>query len=169
MFIKHFFTLLTMFTLIIIGDFVCPSSAWPADEYRLRLSMKINDSTLKPTQVQPPPSERVKVLEKRRISGKIPRQRNVELSSQHLVVIGLDENGKEIDRVLVNDPRLIRAEIFDQSGNIVSKKLFYRENAEFSLVFKDDPSLRVLKFYHPNWTGTKFVLELIGETQVSTE
>jgi len=158
-----------MVFIIIIGHFVCPAVARPADEYRLRLSMQIDDSTLKPSKVQPTPSERVTVLERRRISVQVPRQRNVELSSQHLVVIGLDENGLEIARVVVIDPRLIRAEIFDPSGEIVSNKLIYREHAEFSLVFKDDPRLRRLKFYHPNWTGTKFVLDLIGETKLSLE
>ena len=131
--------------------------------------MQIDDSTLKPAKVQPSSTERVTVLERRRISGQVSRQRNVELSSQHLVVIGLDENGREIARVVVIDPRLIRAEIFDSSGEIVSNELIYRENVEFSLVFTNDPRLRRLKFYHPNWTGTKFVLELIGETQLSLD
>jgi hypothetical protein len=97
--IRHFFTLLYMVFIIIIGHFVCPA-ARPADEYRLRLIMQIDDSTLKPAKVQPAPTERVKVLQRRRLSAQVPRQRNVELSSQHFVVIGLDENGLEIARVL---------------------------------------------------------------------
>ncbi len=167
--IRHFITLLSMVFIIIIGHFVCPAVARPADEFRLRLSMQIDDSTLKPAKIQPPPTERMTVLERRRISGQVPRQRNVELSSQHLVVIGLDENGQEIARVVVIDPRLIRAEIFDPSGEIVTNKLIYREHAEFSLVFTEDPRLRKLKFYHPNWTETKFALELIGECQLSLD
>ena len=167
--IRHFFSLLFMVFILIIGHFVCPTVAKPADEYRLRLSMQIDDSTLKSAKVQPAPSERVTVLERRRLSGKVPRQRNVELSSQHLVVIGLDENGLEIARVVVLDPRLIRAEIFDPSGEIVSNELIYQEYADLLLVFPDDPRLRKLKFYHPNWTGKKFVLELIAETQLSLE
>ena len=124
------------------------------------------DSQLKPAQVQPSPSERMTVLDRRRIPGKAPRQRNVELSSQHLVVIGLDENDREITRAVVMDPRLMRSEIFSPSGEWVSSELTYRANAEFLLVFSDDPRLRKLKIYHPNWTGNKYVLELIGETQL---
>ena len=161
--------LLSMVFIIIIGHFVCPAVARPADEFRLRLSMQIDDSALRPAEVQPSPSERVTVLERHRIPGKVPRQRNVELSSQHLIVSGLDENGQEIARVVVIDPRLIRAEIFDSSGEIVSNEFIYKENVEFSLVFTEDPRLRRLKFYHPTWTGTKFILELIGETQLSLD
>jgi hypothetical protein len=158
-----------MVFIIIFGHFICPTIARSADEFRLRLNMQIDDSTLKPARVQPAPNEQVTVLERRRISGQVPRQRNVELSSQHLVVIGLDENGQEIARVVVPDPRQIRAEIFDSSGEIVSNELIYQEHAELLLVFPDDPRLRKLKFYHPNWTGTKFVLELVGETQLSLD
>ena len=155
-----------MVFIIIIGHFVCPAIARPADEFRLRLNTQIDDSTLKPSKVQPAPTERVTVLERRRIFGQVPRQRNVELSSQHLVVIGLDENGREIAQIVVADPRLIRAEIFDSSGKIVSNKYIYQEHAEFSLIFPEDPLLRMLNFYQPNWTGTKFVLEFVGETQL---
>jgi len=163
--IRRFFAFLTMVLMIMIVHFVCPTIARTADEFRLRLNMQ-SDSELKPAEVQPSPSERVTVLDGRRIPGKAPRHRNVELSSQHLLVIGLDENDREITRAVIIDPRLIRSEIFNSSGEIVSSELIYKDNVEFSLAFSDDPRLRRLKIYHPNWRGNTFSLKLIGETQL---
>jgi hypothetical protein len=165
--IRHCFDLAVVVLLFIIGNFVCPKDVVASYEFHLRISTLIDESTLKPLETQPPLNQRVTVLERRDISGPPPRQRNVEVSSQHIVVVGLDEQEREIARIVITDPRLIRAEIFDSSGEIISTKLIYRENAEILLVLPADPRLHELKIYHPNWTGTNFVLEPIGETQLN--
>jgi hypothetical protein len=163
---RHWFDLSVVVFTIILGYLVYPENAIASYEYRLQLKTLIDESTLKPLETQPSLNQRVTVLERRGIPGPPPRQRNVEVSSQHIVVLGVDEIGRELARVVINDPRLIRAEIFDSSGEIISTKLIYREFADILLVFPEDPRLFELKFYHPKWTGVNFTLEPIGEAQL---
>jgi hypothetical protein len=60
----------------------------------------------------------------------------------------------------------VRAEAFSPSGERTSSEEFYRTEAEFSVFLPDDPNIVELKIYQPQWTGSSFILELVGETVI---
>jgi hypothetical protein len=116
---------------------------------------------------QRPAFHRVTVKKQQRLTGRMPRHRNPELSTDQLVVAAVDARGKEITRLIVPDPRLIRAEEFDEaSGEIVSSAILYRESAEFSVTLPDDQRIKSIRLYQPTWTGKAYSLEPIGDTQL---
>ena len=106
-------------------------------------------------------AQSVTVLENRSVAGPLARQRSLELSSEQIVVVGLDDNGNELSRVTVMDPRFIRAEAPDASGRL-THRIIYLESAELVVVFPEHPDLASIRLYHPRWTGADYVLELIG-------
>jgi len=148
-------------------------------EVRLQLGPSTDKTILKPSETQPlpdgpkmtpfkkepPAMHRVTVIQHRRALEPPPRQRHPELSSEQLVVAAFDTQGREINRVVIADPRLVRAETVGPSGELITET-FYRESAEFTIGLPDDPNITMLKIYHPHWTGTEFILEPIGETQL---
>ena len=122
--------------------------------------MSDSSSTSQPQQQASPPS--VDVLDNKVIAGRAPRQRNPQLSADHLVLVGVDSLGNEIARVSILDPSLIRAESADQQGRITSTRL-YRDSVDFSVVLPDDPRITSIKIYRPRWTGSQFLLDPVGE------
>ncbi|MGH8614967.1 MAG: hypothetical protein ACREYF_23835 [Gammaproteobacteria bacterium] len=106
------------------------------------------------------------VLSQRRIRGELPKQRNPELSQQHLFVVGLNAQGEETSRTVMLDPRILRAETAESSGQLTSSELFYRNDVIFSVTIPDDASAIALRIYQPRWTGTEFALDLIGEANL---
>lgn len=115
----------------------------------------------------PPPGENsVTVLSQKRTPGKFPRQRNSELSTQHLVVVGLNAQGQEISRALVLDPRVLRAESADASGRLTSSETIYRSDVTFSVPLPDDAAAVKVRIYKPRWTGEQFVLDSLGESDL---
>lgn len=113
--------------------------------------------------VSPPTDNAVTVLSQRRTQGEFPRQRNPELSPQHLVVVGLNAQGQETSRIVILDPRILRAETAKLSGQLTSSELLYRKDVIFSVTIPDDPSVIALRIYQPRWTGTEFALDVIGQ------
>lgn len=134
-----------------------------AREIHLHLGPSSDQPIVKPFRKQPPPLHRVTVTGHRRVPGPSPRQRHPEISSEQLIVVGLDADGREISRVVIADPRLVRAETAGPSGELTSE-VFYREEAELTIALPDDPGLSMIKIYHPRWTSKEFILEPIGET-----
>ncbi len=112
------------------------------------------------------PAYRVRVKRSRSVTGSPVRHRHPELSSQQLVVVAVDNQGQEIARVLIPDPRVIRVEISDPSGKL-SSEIIYRTQVEFPVVIPDDPRISNFKIYQPRWTGTEFLLELIDDGKLS--
>ena len=167
MHLKPLISLLMVIFLSFVGKGVWATDEKAVEEIRVSLSTQIDYATLKPHSAQFSPENRIRILEKRRIPGPFPRQRNPEITSRHLVVIGFDEYGQEVDRIIVTDPRLIRAEVFDTSGAIQASAEIYRQNVEFSFVLPEDPHIHRLRFFHPRWTGKVFNLEIIGETYLA--
>jgi hypothetical protein len=155
-----------MAALLMAGQAPSIAEQGGISEFRLNLSTSIDDITNTPRSVQPAPVDRITVLEKRIFSGPFPRQRDPQLFPGSLLVIGLDKFGQEIARIVIADPRLIRAEIFDPHGNISTSKKFYQKNVEFSVALPDDPHITSLRFYHPRWTGMQYDLQVIGETDL---
>lgn len=110
-----------------------------------------------------PKNHHVTVKKHRQVPGFPPKQRSPELSPTQLVVVGFDAHGREIARVVIPDPRLLRTEAVGFSGEMISET-FYLAEVDLTVVLPDDPRIRLLKIYHPNWNGTELTLELIGET-----
>lgn len=112
-----------------------------------------------------PATHQVFVIESRVLRGAIPRERNPQLSEDHIVIFALDAQGRELAKVAMIDPRLVRAEYEDPSGKLV-KQILYRRSAEFTVSLPHLPQLKSLKIYQANWTGSEITLELIGETEL---
>lgn len=107
------------------------------------------------------PSNLFTLLERRRVPGSLPRQRNPELSSDQIVVVAVDAQGQEIGRSLILDPRVLRAERPRPTGEL-SGEVLHHANTELLIALPDDPAIRELRLYHPRWTGTVFDLDWLG-------
>jgi hypothetical protein len=108
-----------------------------------------------------PPANSFTVLERKRGSGSMPRQRNPEPSSNQIVVLAMSAAGKVIDGHLIPDPRILRAEGPNASGDLTGQ-VVHRTSTELLIAVPDDPAIVELQLYHPHWTGTTFVFDLIG-------
>ncbi len=93
--------------------------------------------------------------------GQLPRNRSIELSSQHLVLVTVDSANRLRWWSMVPDPRLLRAESPD-SNNRLSGSVIYQPRVDTSFAIPDDASATELRFYHPQWTDDRFVLTLVG-------
>src|SRR5262245_51750175 len=97
------------------------------------------------------------LIGRRTIHGSSHRQRNPEFSSDQIVVVAVDNKGKEIDWQLAPDPRLLRAEVPDSTGQLRSEVL-HRTSTELLITLPDDPAIVQVHLYHPRWTGKTFAL-----------
>lgn len=149
----------------LLGQVVSAADLGAGREVQIHLGVPTDDAITKPFEKQPPRVHRIVVTKHRRIPEAPPRQRNPVLSSEQLVVVAFDAQNREVSRIVVPDPRLIRAETIGPPGNLQSE-LIYRKSADFIVLFPDDPGVLHLKFYHPRWTGSGFTLEFIGEAQL---
>jgi hypothetical protein len=147
------------------NDVLAPNKTKKGMKVRLLLHVSAGGLISRPLVKTPSLSHSVTVTEHRKVPEAPPRQRNPELSSQQLVIKALDSKGQEITRVDVADPRLVRTQTVEPSGTIKCE-VFYQDSVEFTVVLPDDPDITQLKIYHPHWTGTEFILEPIGETQL---
>lgn len=163
---RNVFSIMSLIGLMMIGQPISAKDVKSAKEFRIH----IGPPTGEPMAPAPfaeilPKDNRFTVIEWRQIPGPPPRQRSYELSSEQIVIIAFDAQEQEITRVVITDPRLIRAETVDTSGDLTTK-IIYRNTADFTVVLPDDPNIKELRIYHPHWTGTEFILELIGEIQL---
>lgn len=146
---------------------VAPVWAQQADRSRaifLRLESGVVGRPATALRATRPAAHTVKVLRQQSHPEPAPRQRHPQLSEDHLVVIAVDRAGEEISRIVILDPRLVRAETIDPQGRFVSRRL-YRQQVEFSVTLPDDDRVVRLRLLHPRWTGTEFVLEPLGEAR----
>jgi hypothetical protein len=97
----------------------------------------------------------------RRVAGLIQRERNPQLSSDQIVVVAVDRQGRDIDWQLVPDPRVLRAELPDITGELRGQ-VFHHVKTELLVSLPDNPAIVQIRLYHPRWTGNTFVLELLG-------
>jgi hypothetical protein len=107
------------------------------------------------------PSNIFTLVERRPIPGRIPRQRNPQLSSDQIVALALDNQSDIVDWQLVPDPRIIRAELPGPSGEL-SGQILHRAEAELLLILPETPSIEEIVLYEPRWTGTNFIFEYLG-------
>jgi hypothetical protein len=102
-----------------------------------------------------------RVVERRSIAGSLARQRDPQLSENHLLVRAVNAGGEIIDTQLILDPRVVRAESAGPSGELKGETL-HLANPEFLLTIPDGTAVRELRVFHPRWTGTAFVLDPLG-------
>jgi hypothetical protein len=100
-------------------------------------------------------------LELKHTPGLLPRPRSLELSTDQIVVVGLDAQGKEVYRNVMLDPRILRAEGPGPTGELTGQVL-YHARTEFLIAFPDDQEIAELRLYHPRWTGAAFALDLLA-------
>jgi len=105
------------------------------------------------------------VLE-RQPAGPRPRQRDPQVAEGYLVVAAVDAAGREVDRQVIRDPRLVRAEVPGEDGRLEHHGVIVRDEVEFSVQVPDDRDVAEIRLYQPRWTGTRFALELVGSAKV---
>jgi len=137
------------------------ATAQMVQEVKIRWDAYIGAPTPQVARGTEQPSNLFTLLERRRVPGSPPRQRNPELSSDQIVVVAVDAQGQEIDYHLIPDPRVLRAEHPGPTGELSGEVLHHAET-ELLIALPDDPAIRELRLYHPRWTGTAFVLDLLG-------
>lgn len=113
-----------------------------------------------------PKAHHVKILEQRVQPGLFPRQRNPELTEDHIIVSAFDQKGEEIISVYLTDPRLVRAEWEDTSGMLTTQN-FYLNEVNFSVVLPNKNNIKNLKIYQVHWTGTEMLREFLGGVQLA--
>jgi len=97
--------------------------------------------------------------------GALPRLRTLDLSPDQMLAIAVDDKQNLRWWILMNDPRLVRAEI-PTSSDEMTRTDFYQAKVEFFVPYPDDPAIREIRLYHPQWTGKNFQIELLGRLTV---
>jgi hypothetical protein len=91
----------------------------------------------------------------------LPRRRAVELAETEIFVAAVDETNRLVWWHIMGDPRVLRSEAVAASGE-VSGRILYLPNVDFSISFPDDPAIKEVRLYHPQWNGERFQLIQIG-------
>jgi hypothetical protein len=164
--IRRSFLLIILMSIISVGGLCSPTFAQTFQEVRVRWEAY---PTMPPESVLEPQRYRAAsifaVVERRHASGAIPRQRAIELSADQLLIIAVDRLGRDRNRMLLPDPRLLRAEWPDPTGELQGVVL-HRPNAEFLVSVPDNPAITELRVYRPRWTGDSFDLDLLGTVRL---
>ncbi len=110
-------------------------------------------------------ADQVKLIQQRRITQALPKQRAPFLTEDRLVVVAFDTKGKEISRHYVNDPRWLRSELPNARGQL-SKLTLKQTQGQFPVLLPDD-GVAQLKIFEPVWKGGNFDLQLIGTVSLA--
>jgi hypothetical protein len=108
--------------------------------------------------VKQPSHGALTLLSADRRQGSLPRERSLDLSTNQLLAIGIDEKQSLRWWKPILDPRLVRAEVPNDKGELGGEEL-YLANVEFWISIPDDPSIKEVRLYQPRWTGKEFQLE----------
>ena len=133
-----------------------------AQSYR-ELKIRWADSTKSTPELRPAanPDDRKQnfsIVEDKKRSGTLPRQRSLELSPEQIFIAGVDATNKLRWWSIVPDPRVVRSETQTASGELRSQN-YYVSNITLVVAFPDDPEIANLRFYQPVWNGTDFDLK----------
>jgi len=108
----------------------------------------------------------VSLLAAEKKNGKLPRDRVLDLSPNQVLLIAVDASGKLRWWRLFLDPRLVRAEVPDASGQLNNQE-HYLNTVDFVIDYPSEVGISEVRLYHPLWTGKEFQLELIGKLTVN--
>lgn len=106
-------------------------------------------------------SDLFSVVSRQSMRGRLPRQREPELSSHKVVIVARDSGGNILDWQVIPDARILRAEAPGPGGEL-SGRVLHRDRADFLFTLPNDPGISRIDFYQPRWTGEKFDLDLMG-------
>jgi len=126
-------------------------------ELKLRWADSTKSSTTLRTEAQTQ-APRVSVLEDKRRSGTLPRQRSLELAPTLMFVAAVDASNKLRWWSIMPDPRVVRSETQTATGEL-RRQDYYVSSVTLVVAFPDDPEIATLRFYHPVWNGTDFDLK----------
>jgi hypothetical protein len=107
------------------------------------------------------PADVFTLLARRSLPGSLSRQRNPEVSSNQIAIVAVNAEGRNIDGQLIPDPRILRVEQPGPNGELKGEVL-HHVNTELLITIPDDPDIVELRLYKPSWTGTTFILDLLG-------
>jgi len=97
----------------------------------------------------------------------LARQRSLELSPTQILIVALNEKRQVLWWNLQADPRILRLETADDTGRLSGGDIVYQNDAELLVSLPADERIVALHFYHPDWDGSAFQLELIGNLDIS--
>lgn len=111
------------------------------------------------------PSNSLTVLQQKVIPGGPRRERNPQISQNHLVVVVDDGAGRELDWRLIPDPRFVRAETPDANGRLTGRVL-EQTAVEFLVAIPDLRDARRIQIYQPMWNGKDYSLEPLAQVSI---
>jgi hypothetical protein len=114
---------------------------------------------------QTPSTGTLALMTSARRDGAVPSDRTLELSTEQMLVVALDEAGGLRWWKLMLDPRLVRSETVTATGE-VHGETFYRPKVDFAIEYPDDARITQLRFYHPLWNGKEFHLQSLAALTV---
>ncbi len=137
-----------------------------------QVKIRWTDSTTASSNIEARPSISAKeqkpgisLVEDKKRSGTLPRQRSLELSPNHIFIAAVNETNQLRWWSIMPDPRVVRAESQTSTGELRSQE-FYQSNFTLTVAFPDDPKITNLRFYKPVWTGSDFDLKLLAVVPV---
>lgn len=111
------------------------------------------------------PSGGLTLRELKTAEGSLPRLRALELAPMQLLVIGVDINASLRWWHVMTDPRFVRAETVDSTGQLRAY-VSYLSRTDFVVAYPDDPGITEIRFYQPEWNGESFTLNSLGTLAV---
>lgn len=121
-----------------------------------------------------PAANQFTLLGRRQFAGTLPRQRHPQLSADHIVVVAvdsqermvvtIDDAGEPVFSYMLWDPRVVRAESADSKGQL-SGEVFHLTETELVVALPGVSEISGIRLYKPRWTGTSFVLDLLGSVR----
>ena len=148
-----------------VGVDVPATDAW-AIQFPIYRQLKLNwaDSAKSATQLTSEAqtqAPKVSIVDDRKRSGTLPRQRSLELAPTLMFVAAVDASNKLRWWSIMPDPRVVRSETQTATGELRSQD-YYLTNVTVVVAFPDDPEISTLRFYHPVWNGTDFDLKALA-------
>lgn len=128
-------------------------------ELKIRLSDTSKGSAeLKPARSAQEQTPSAAIVEDKKRSGDLPRQRSLELSQTQIFIAGVDAANKLRWWSIVPDPRVVRSETQSPTGELRGED-YYVSNVTLVVAFPDDSEIANLRFYRPVWNGTDYDLK----------
>jgi hypothetical protein len=109
----------------------------------------------------------ISLLSKKANRFGVSRMRALELSPELILIASLDEQKRLIWWTTAPDPRLFRAETADENGNLSGETKLLK-SAEMIFSVPKNERISEIRFYHPQWDGGVYSLELIGALNLNS-
>lgn len=130
-----------LLVILSIAGLASVATAQTVQEVRVQWDVYIGAPAAQMVPGQEIPSNLFTVLDRRRVFGSLPRQRNPELSSDQMVVVAVGAQGEEIDWQLIQDPRVLRAELPGPTGEMRGE-ILHHAKTELLITLPDDPTIK---------------------------